>query len=223
MDMSSCRQTRRRRFRGMPLEGESVGAEAITPLVLEQPADAMEQLRFIRQTMESAGSFTAVPGWGHIYIGITALGAAWLAAQQSTAQGWIQIWLTEAVIALAIAVWTILEKAKRANQALDSGPARKAALSLTPPLVAGGVLTWVLFQAGLTSALPAMWLMLYGTGVMAAGAFSVSVVPVMGLCLFALGALAVITPASWHNFEMAIGFGLLHIIFGGIIAKRHGG
>ncbi|MEO5936792.1 MAG: hypothetical protein ABIP81_06225 [Terriglobales bacterium] len=221
--MSSCRQSRRRRFRGMPLEGESVSAEASRPSTPQPPADAMEELRYIRQTMESAGSFTAVPGWGHIYIGITALGAAWLAAQQSTAEGWIRIWLTEAVIALAIAVWTILEKAKRANQALDSGPARKAALSLTPPLVAGGVLTWVLFQAGLTTAIPAMWLMLYGTGVMAAGAFSVSVVPVMGLCLFALGALAVITPASWHNFEMAIGFGLLHIIFGGIIAKRHGG
>lgn len=218
----------------MPLEGELVSpvesssAEAVSPNRAESmrqadPADPMEQLRFIRQTMESAGSFTAVPGWGQIYIGATALGAAWLAARQTTAEAWIQIWLTEAVIALAIAVWTILEKAKRANQALDSGPARKAALSFTPPVVAGGVLTWILFQAGLTTAIPAMWLMLYGTGVMAAGAFSVSVVPVMGLCLFALGALAVITPPSWHNVEMAMGFGVLHIIFGGIIARRHGG
>jgi hypothetical protein len=187
------------------------------------PADPIEQLRFIRQTMESAGSFTAVPGWGQVIIGITALGAAWLAAQQADPTSWIQIWLAEAVVALAIAVWSILEKAKRANQSLDSGPARKVALSLAPPIFAGGVLTWVLFQSGLTSAIPAMWLMLYGTGVMAAGAFSVSVVPVMGLCVFALGALAVITPASWHNFEMAIGFGALHIIFGGIIARRHGG
>ena len=186
-------------------------------------ADPMEQLRFIRQTMESAGSFTAVPGWGQIYIGLTALAAAWIAAKQTEPSAWIQIWLAEAVIALAIDVWTILEKAKRANQSLDSGPARKVALSLAPPMFAGGVLTWVLFQSGMTTAIPAMWLMLYGTGVMAAGAFSVSVVPVMGLCIFALGALAVITPPSWHNFEMAIGFGALHIIFGSIIARRHGG
>lgn len=186
-------------------------------------SDPIEQLRFIRQTMESAGSFTAVPGWGQIYIGITALGAAWLASRQLTAAGWIQVWLTEAVLALGIAAWSIVEKAKRANQSLDSQPARKVALSLTPPIVAGGVLTWVLFQSGLTAAIPAMWLMLYGTGVMAAGAFSVSVVPVMGLCLFATGALAVITPESWHNAEMAVGFGVLHIVFGGIIARRHGG
>jgi hypothetical protein len=201
----------------MPADVSGVSEKSATP------ADPIEQLRFIRQTMESAGSFTAVPGWGQVIIGITALGAAWLAAQQANSTTWIQIWLAEAVVALAIAVWSILEKAKRANQSLDSRPARKVALSLAPPIFAGGVLTWVLFQSGLTSAIPAMWLMLYGTGVMAAGAFSVSVVPVMGLCVFALGALAVISPASWHNFEMAIGFGALHIIFGGIIARRHGG
>jgi len=215
----------------MPVEAGGT-AESLSDAALPDPArerisaspsDPMEQLRFIRQTMESAGSFTAVPGWGQIYVGITALGAAWLAAQQSSPEGWIRIWLTEAVVALALAAWTILEKAKRANQSLDSGPARKVALSLTPPIVAGAMLTWILFQAGLTTAIPAMWLMLYGTGVMAAGAFSVSVVPVMGLCLFALGALAAVTPASWHNLEMGIGFGVLHIIFGGIIARRHGG
>ncbi|HUR36461.1 MAG TPA: hypothetical protein VM009_01505 [Terriglobales bacterium] len=198
-------------------------AQPVEHLAPQAGSDPLEQLRFIRQTMESAGSFTAVPGWGQIYIGVTALGAAWLASQQTNPTAWLQIWLTEAVVALIIAAWTILEKAKRANQALDSAPARKVALSLMPPILAGGVLTWVLFQAGMSSALPAMWLILYGTGVMAAGAFSVNVVPVLGACLFSLGALAAITPPSWHNAEMAIGFGVLHIIFGGIIARRHGG
>ena len=57
-------------------------------------------------------------------------------------------------------------------------------------------MTVVLYQAGLTYALPGMWLMLYGTAVIAGGAFSVEIVPVMGFCFMLAGVLALFTPSG---------------------------
>src|SRR6266851_2179987 len=184
---------------------------------------AMDNLRYIRETMERASSFTAVPGWGQVAIGVTALVAAYVAAHQSTARGWLGTWLAEAIISLLIAGWLMDRKARASGTPLLSGPGRKVAFSLSPPMIVGALLTVVLFRSGLTGAIPGIWLLLYGTGVVTGGMYSVSVVPVMGVCFMALGAAGIFAPAAWGNWLMAAGFGGLHIIFGGIIARKHGG
>lgn len=185
--------------------------------------DAMEQLRYIRQTMESAGSFTAVPGWGMVGLGVTAIAASALAAQQPTPERWLGVWFAEAAVAMGIAGTAMLHKAERARQSLTSGPAKKFALGFAPPLLVGALLTLIFYKAQLVAMVPALWLLLYGVAVVAAGAFSVRIVPVMGMCFLLLGAAAVVLPGGWGNWGMAIGFGLMHIVFGGIIARRHGG
>jgi hypothetical protein len=184
---------------------------------------AMDNLRYIRETMERASSFTAVPGWGQVAIGVTALVAAYVAAHQSTARGWLGTWLAEAIISLLIAGWLMDRKARASGTPLLSGPGRKVAFSLSPPMVVGALLTVVLFRAGLTGAIPGMWLLLYGTGVVTGGMYSVSIVPVMGICFMAMGAAGIFAPAAWGNWLMAAGFGGLHIVFGAIIARKHGG
>jgi hypothetical protein len=184
---------------------------------------AMDNLRYIRETMERASAFTAVPGWGQVAIGISALGATYVAARQPTALGWLGTWLAEAVVALLIAGWLMDRKARATGVPLFSGPGRKVAFSLSPPMLVGALLTVVLFRAGLTSAIPGMWLLLYGTGVVTGGMFSVSIVPVMGVCFMLLGAVGLFMPATWANWLMAAGFGGLHIVFGAIIARRYGG
>lgn len=184
---------------------------------------AMDNLRYIRETMERASSFTAVPGWGQVAIGVTALVATYLAAHQPTARGWLGIWVAEAIISLLIAGWLMDRKARATGTLLLSGPGRKVAFSLSPPMVVGALLTVVLFRAGLTNAIPAMWLLLYGTGVVTGGMYSVSVVPVMGICFMVMGAAGLFAPAAWGNWLMAAGFGGLHIIFGTIIARKYGG
>jgi hypothetical protein len=186
-------------------------------------ARAADHLRYIRETMESAAEFTAVPGWGGVTMGMTALGAALLAARQSTPRAWIAIWLAEAFVAVAIAAPAAATKARRANSSLFSGPGRKFVLSFAPPIVVGGLLTLALFLSGAVSALPGVWLLLYGTAIVTGGAFSVRVVPIMGLCLMGLGAAALFAPAAWGNLFMAAGFGLVQIGFGIWIALRHGG
>src|SRR6266498_5932641 len=179
---------------------------------------AMDNLRYIRETMERASAFTGISGWGEFAIGWTAL-AAILAAHQNSLRSWLAIWIAEALISLLIAGWSMDRKARALNMPLLSGPGRKVAFSLSPPLVVGALLTIVLFRAGLTEAIPGMWLLLYGTGVVTGGMFSVSIVPVMGICFMVLGAATLFAPAAWGNWLMAAGFGGLHIIFGTIIAR----
>jgi hypothetical protein len=186
-------------------------------------ARAMDNLQYIRETMERSTAFTGISGWGEVAIGITALVAAAIAAQQRSFKSWMAVWLGEALIALLIAGWSIDRKARAAKMPLLAGPGRKVAFSLTPPIVAGGLLTVVLYRAGLNNAIPGVWLLLYGTGVVTGGMFSVSVVPIMGLCFMALGAAAALAPAELANWFMAAGFGGLHILFGVIIARRYGG
>ena len=132
-------------------------------------------------------------------------------------------WIAEAVLSLLISGWAMSRKARAAEMPLLSGPGRKVALSLSPPITVGALLTVVLYRAGLVSVIPGMWLLLYGTGVVAGGAFSVRIVPVMGICFMLVGAIALFCPAAWGDYFMAAGFGGLHIIFGAIIARRHGG
>ncbi len=186
-------------------------------------ARAADHLRYIRETMERAAEFTAVPGWGGVAMGITALAAALLASRQGTPGGWAAVWLAEAFVAVAIAAPSAATKARRANSSLFSGPGRKFVLSFAPPIVVGGLLTVALFQLGHLSALPGVWLLLYGTAIVTGGAFSVRAVPIMGLCLMGLGAAALFAPAHWGNLFMAAGFGVVQIGFGLWIALRHGG
>ena len=184
---------------------------------------AMDNLHYIRSTMERAGSFTAVPGWGHVGMGLAALIAAHLAAHQPTHLSWLATWLGTAAIAAAIGLATMHRKAHTANLSLISGVGRKFMLSLCPPMLAGVPLTLVFYRFGAVDSLPGLWLLLYGTGIVTAGAFSIRIVPMMGLCFTTLGILALFTPPSWGNTFMAAGFGGLHIIFGMVIARRYGG
>jgi hypothetical protein len=186
-------------------------------------ARAADHLRYIRETMENAAEFTAVPGWGGVGMGVTALGAAFLAVRQVTPRAWLAVWLIEVFVAVAIATTAAATKAHRANSTLLSGPGRKFLLSFAPPIIVGGLLTFVFFHAGIFAALPGMWLLLYGAAIVTGGAFSVRVVPVMGLCLMALGAAALFSPAAWGDVFMAAGFGALQIGFGIWIARHHGG
>jgi len=195
------------------------------PLVAPIPIDARaaDHLRYIRETMENAAEFTAVPGWGGVTMGATALAAAYVAARQASPGMWLTVWLAEAFVAVAIAAPAAATKARRANSSLFRGPGRKFVLSFAPPIIVGGLLTLVLFRMGALAVLPGVWLLLYGTAIVTGGAFSVRAVPIMGLCLTVLGAGALFSPARWGNLYMAAGFGVVQIAFGLWIALRYGG
>lgn len=198
--------------------------QRVTPA--EEPAlhiRAMDNLAFIRDTMERAGAFTAVSGWGMVIVGVAALTAAAIAARQPTEVAWLNTWLVAALLAPVIMITAIIRKARAARLPLKSGAGRKFLLSFSPPMVVGALLTIQLYNLGMYDVLPGLWLLIYGTAVVAGGAFSVRVVPVMGFCFMIAGAIALFTPPATNDILMAAAFGGLHIVFGIPIARRHGG
>jgi hypothetical protein len=183
---------------------------------------AMNDLSFIRETMERATAFTAVPGWGGVAMGVTALVAAPLAARQPSAERWLGVWLAALVVAVLIGSAAMGRKARAARTPILSGQGRRFLLSFLPPLVVGALLTAVLARAALVWLLPGIWLLLYGTGVVTGGAYSVRAVPVMGMGFIALGAVALLLPDA-GDVALGLGFGGLHVGFGVLIARRYGG
>jgi hypothetical protein len=185
---------------------------------------AADNLRYIREAMERAGAFTSIPGWGGFAIGLTAIATSILVAPMvTTPRRWLAAWLIDAVVAAVIGAATVALKGKRAGTSFTSVPTRRFFVSYGAPLIAGAVLTLALARAEAFGALPATWLLLYGTAFVSSGAFSIRVIPVMGVCFMLLGIAAALVPLAAGNVLLGAGFGGLHVIFGLIIARRFGG
>jgi hypothetical protein len=186
-------------------------------------AEAEDNLRFIREKMAHASRFTGVPGWGGVMMGVVAIVAAVLAARQADPRGWMIVWMLAALIAVLIGGWSMDRKARAAGAPMLWGKGRRFLLGLLPPLFAGAVLTAVLFAAGNYQAIPGVWLLLYGAAEVTGGAYSIRLIPVMGICFMLLGVAAFFVPLEWGNWLLALGFGGLQIGFGIAIGLRHGG
>jgi len=198
-------------------------AEAEQPPAPALHDRALDNLTFIRQAMERAGSFTAVSGTGIVAIGVIALAAGAVAARQASANAWISTWVAAAAAAVVIELSLTARKARALGLPMDSGPGRKFALAFTPTLLAGAILTAALTPSAPRDLLVGTWLLLYGAGVTAGGALSVPVVPVMGATFMAAGVAALALPAAAANWMMIAGFGVVHIVYGFFIARRYGG
>lgn len=183
----------------------------------------MDNLSFIRSAMERASAFTAVPGWGGVAMGVTAIAGSVASARVTTPRAWTITWLGVAAIASAIGAVTLVYKARREEGVVLGTKARRFFLGYLPPIGVGMLLTLVLVRHEIYGALAGTWLLLYGTGLVTGGVFSVPIVPIMGACFMAVGAVALFTPASLGSFWMGLGFGGLHLVFGFLIARRHGG
>jgi hypothetical protein len=186
---------------------------------------ALDNIRFIRDAMERAGSFTSIPGWGGVAVGVTAIGAAVIAQQflGKSLRMWLATWLAEAIVAAAIGFGTMTVKARRSEEPFMSGAAKRFFISYFAPLVAGAVVTLALVRVEAYAAIPSVWLLLYGAAFVSSGAFSIRVIPLMGILFMLFGGLAAFVPLNASNILLGIAFGGLHILFGFIIARSYGG
>jgi hypothetical protein len=184
---------------------------------------ALDNLKFIRETMERSAVFTSVPGYGGILMGATAIAAAYIANSQSYIRDWLTVWLLEAVLAFFIGLLAMWQKTKLSKTSLFSASAKKMILNSIPPMLCGVFITLGLWRFGHFEMMIPVWILCYGAAVVCGGAFSVKVVPIMGWCFLALGAVAFALPTAFGNSMMAASFGSLHIIFGFIIGRKFGG
>ena len=184
---------------------------------------AIDNLKFIRETMERSVVFTSVPGYGGVLMGATAVVSAYIANSQTHIRDWLMVWLMEAVLAFFIGLLAMWQKTKLSKTSLFSTPARKLLMNGLPPFLCGVFITLGLWRFGHFEMMIPVWILCYGAAVVCGGAFSVRAVPLMGWCFMALGAAAFFLPAGWGNWMMALSFGALHIVFGFIIGRRFGG
>lgn len=184
---------------------------------------AIDNLRYIRETMERAADFTAVPGWGLFGMGLIAMVAGVLAMRANSHTAWLQIWIGAALAALIVGVVTMKQKAAREGRPIFTAPGQRFVLSFAPAILAGAAMTVALVEARLWSTLPGMWLLLYGAAITSGGAVSTKLIPVMGAGFLAFGLAAMFGPPAWAELWLLAGFGGLHMVFGLVIARRYGG
>jgi len=204
--------------------------EYTTPPTVQQRA--VDNLAFIRQTMERSAAFTHVSGWGMVAVGVLTFVASFAAhviagdaaiLDARRARLWMTVWLVQAAISACVAGALIRRKARAANADLLSSPGRKMLSGFAPPMVAGALLTFALAQTGAFALLPGVWMLLYGAGVMTGGAHSVRTLPAMGVAFVMLGGMALFIAPAYADWLMGLGFGGLHVIFGILVVRRHGG
>lgn len=184
---------------------------------------AAEHLRFIRNTIEAAQTFTTVPGKGCVAMGVAATTAAILEGIPALAPHWLPIWLTAAVISCAVALFFMEQKARIQGLSLRRTVATRFFLTLTPAFIAGGILTVALIDLVGRETIAGIWLLLYGVGIAACGLFSIPVVLIAGFAFMGLGTVTLAAPAAWAPWLLGTGFGGIHLILGGLIIKDHGG
>jgi len=182
---------------------------------------ADENLHYIRSTIERAGEFSAVPGWGNVAIGVIGLLTAVISSGVEGSGAWLLVWLSAAAVAASVGILTMRAKAHRAGHSVWSRPGQRFAMGLLPSMFAAALLTIPLYRLGMVEFLPAVWLLLFGAGVIAGGMSSVRVLPLMGLCFMTVGVISLL--GGNRDVMMAVGFGGVHIVFGYWIARRHGG
>lgn len=184
---------------------------------------ALDNLKYIRSTMESTTAFTAVPGYGMTVVGFSALAAAWLGAGAKSREAWLAIWTAEGMAAILLGFIALIWKANHSGVSLLSTPARRFGLGFAPPVFAGAAFTAAAARSNHYAEVAGLWLLLYGAGVITGGISSVRPVLLMGMAFMVLGATTLFLPNQWNDLCLAAGFGGLHIVFGIWIARKHGG
>jgi hypothetical protein len=184
---------------------------------------AIASLEYIRTTIERSSAFTAVPGLGGIAMGVVGLTAAVAGAREPLGWSWLGVWVASAAIAAPVGLAAMRLKAARHQVPLWSASGRRFAQGFAPALIAAAVLTLALARADRFDLLPAVWLLLYGAGILAGSIASIPLLAWVGAAFMLLGGGAAVTGGAWGDVWLGAGFGLLHVVFGGIIARKHGG
>lgn len=199
---------------------------------MEKESDYIRDITEIRSMMERASKFLSLSGWAGIMAGIYALAGAYVAykllyfnpdeiAYATAASGnWsatllklIALALTILVLAIGTAIFLSYKKANKRSEKLWNATSRRLLINMAVPLVSGGLLILVLISKGLIGLVAPLTLLFYGLALYNAGKFTFGEVRVLGLVEIGLG----LVSAYFIGYGLlcwAIGFGLLHIIYG---------
>ncbi|HZY37611.1 MAG TPA: hypothetical protein VFE53_13230 [Mucilaginibacter sp.] len=203
-----------------------------------------DDLAAIRSVMERSQKFISLSGLSGILAGIYALigsGIAFVLLNGQPVEH-TQTDIVEAVggdysglftffnliiTALAVLVASLLtgyiltkRKAKRKNQVVWGRISRSLLFYMAVPLVSGGIFIFILLLRGHYGIVAPASLIFYGLSLVSASNFTFTLVKYLGLCEIILGLIAACLPGYGLLF-WAIGFGVLHIIYGSMMYLRY--
>ena len=204
--------------------------------------EIQDELTSIRSMMERSSKFISLSGLSGVLAGVYALIGAALAyniiygsggffsyreyvmadVDRSPARLFTLILIALAVLIASVATGIVLtiRKAKKKGQPVWGNTSRQLLFNMAVPLFTGGALMLVLMNRGYFGVIASASLIFYGLALVNASIFSFKDVRYLGICDIFLGLLAGLLPGYGLLF-WAIGFGVLHIVYGSIMYIKY--
>lgn len=199
--------------------------------------EVYQELQSIRNLMERSTKFISLSGISGALAGIYALAGVYFGYLylQRTAPGrtydatffydkerlWALGFVALLVLLLSIVtcVWLSIRQCKRRGESYWNPVSRRLLGGILPPLLSGGLLIIILVvKAYLILVIPVS-LIFYGLAILVAGDYTFKMIKGLGYCQILLGLLAVILP-EFSVVLWAVGFGVLHILYGSVMHFR---
>jgi hypothetical protein len=182
--------------------------------------EAEQTLSVIRTLMERSTRYTNLSGHAGIAAGaLTLLGSG---LRHWYDMPFLPTWLGVLLAACVANVLFAAGMARANGEPLWTRQAQTVLLSLTPAFAAGLVLTAVLARMGLDLLLPGVWMLLWGVGALAMSFFTPRIISLLGVAFMVAGVLALFAPPANDALSMAMTFGAIHLVYGGVLfALRH--
>ncbi|MBA3648310.1 MAG: hypothetical protein H0W62_07140 [Chitinophagales bacterium] len=199
---------------------------------MKQEQDYIRDIAEIRSMMERSSKFLSLSGWAGVMAGIYALAGAYIAYKilyfnpgeipfnttnsGSLPSGLIKVVIL-AVIVLMLAIGTAIfhsyKNASRRGEKLWNATARQLVISMAIPLITGGLLILILITKGLIGLIAPFTLLFYGLALFNAGKFTYVEVKSLGLIEIVFGLISSYF-VEYGLLFWALGFGIVHIIYG---------
>ncbi|MCR9171049.1 MAG: hypothetical protein NXI10_01040 [bacterium] len=203
---------------------------------MEKDTQHLEQLAEIRDIMNKSTRFLSLSGLSGVVAGVAAIGGAWAAydylgkhaiglnVYTTDRADMIQFFLLDAFIVLAVAVgfgsiFTI-RKARKNGQSVFNKMGMRLLINLCIPLFTGGAFGLIVLYHGGLFLLPSIMLIFYGLALINASKYTLEDIRYLGYCEIALG-LASAFFIGYGLLFWALGFGVLHIIYGTIMYFKY--
>ncbi|MBQ1408707.1 MAG: hypothetical protein IIY87_03000 [Bacteroidales bacterium] len=191
--------------------------------------DALRDIKDIRSMMERSSRFLSISGWGVAAVGIIAIVAAWIAYKvfsDGTLFGYTHyLWAYKTKVAvvgsLILVVFcgmivffsSVIMARRRGVKFVFDKTMRRTVLNFSIPLLAGGILCLALVLEGHYGLTSSIMLIFYGLALINCHHFSHPVLGTLGYLELLLGLVDCFT-VTHALLLWAVGFGLLHLIFG---------
>ena len=200
---------------------------------MQEKTDYLKDISEIRSMMERSSRFISLSGLSGVLAGVYALIGAYIAYQILHAGGGdayrrsenvINLLLIVAVVVLILAIgtgiWLTTRRAKQQNFKIWDSTARRLVINLLIPLITGGLFSLIMLYRGYAGMVAPAMLIFYGLALINASKYTLSDVRYLGICEIVLGLCASFF-VGYSLLFWALGFGVLHIIYGTVMYFKY--